>query len=90
MLNATACLQVSGPSIESAYLSGSLLADSLADRFKSGTKKDFGLDPKERFQVYPSLSPSLSLSLSACELSHLTVLLLKSLWALSMKLPIYF
>lgn len=40
-----------GPSIESAYLSGSLLADSLADRFNSGTKKDYGLDPKERFQV---------------------------------------
>ena len=45
------CLLSPGPSIESAYLSGSLLADSLADRFNNGIKRDYGLDPKERFQV---------------------------------------
>ena len=51
MLDLFDCPCMLGPSIESAYLSGSLLADSLADSFKSGIRKDFGLDPKERFQV---------------------------------------
>ena len=42
-----------GPSIESAYLSGSYLADALAERFsnKGEIKKDFGLAPNEYFEV---------------------------------------
>jgi hypothetical protein len=40
-----------GPSIESAYLSGRFLADAIAERFQSTVIKDYGLELHHSFEA---------------------------------------